>query len=79
LAKIASSCSFHLRQLAKYGMVEEAGARWAVNYGMRPVGALAGGALGTLAGVRPMLWIAAAGGIAGAVAAALPAAQLPAT
>jgi MFS family permease len=41
------------------------GAFQAVNYGMRPVGALAGGALGTLAGVRPTLWIAAAGGIAG--------------
>jgi MFS family permease len=41
------------------------GAFQAVNYGTRPVGALAGGALGTLLGVRPTLWIAAAGGLAG--------------
>jgi MFS family permease len=41
------------------------GAFQAVNYGTRPVGALAGGALGTLLGLRPTLWIAAAGGIAG--------------
>ena len=41
------------------------GAFQAVNYGTRPVGALAGGALGTVLGLRPALWIAAAGGIAG--------------
>ncbi|HEY4461623.1 MAG TPA: MFS transporter [Streptosporangiaceae bacterium] len=41
------------------------GAFQAVNYGTRPVGALAGGALGTLIGVRPALWIAAAGGLTG--------------
>jgi pimeloyl-ACP methyl ester carboxylesterase/MFS family permease len=44
-----------------------AGAFQAVNYGTRPVGALAGGALGTLIGLRPTLWIAAAGGLAGSV------------
>jgi hypothetical protein len=41
------------------------GAFQAVNYGTRPVGALAGGAVGTLIGVRPALWIAAAGGALG--------------
>lgn len=42
-----------------------AGAFQAVNYGTRPVGALVGGALGTFIGLRPTLWIAAGGGIAG--------------
>jgi predicted MFS family arabinose efflux permease len=41
------------------------GAFQAVNYGTRPVGALVGGALGTLIGLRPTLWIATAGGVAG--------------
>jgi MFS family permease len=41
------------------------GAFQAVNYGTRPVGALLGGALGTLAGLRPALWIAAVGGVIG--------------
>jgi MFS family permease len=41
------------------------GAFQAVNYGTRPLGGLAGGALGTLIGLRPTLWIAAAGGLAG--------------
>jgi MFS family permease len=41
------------------------GAFQAVNYGTRPLGALAGGFLGTVAGVRPTLWLAAVGGIAG--------------
>jgi len=36
-----------------------------VNYGVRPVGALLGGALGTLVGVRPTLWIAGAGAVLG--------------
>lgn len=38
--------------------------RW-VNYGVRPVGALLGGLLGTAIGVRPTLWIATLGAIAG--------------
>jgi MFS family permease len=41
------------------------GAFQAVNYGTRPVGALLGGTLGTLIGLRPALWVAAAGGILG--------------
>ena len=41
------------------------GAFQAVNYGTRPVGGLVGGALGTLIGLRPTLWIATAGGLAG--------------
>jgi MFS family permease len=36
-----------------------------VNYGIRPVGALLGGALGTLLGVRPTLWISAIGAVLG--------------
>jgi MFS family permease len=36
-----------------------------VNYGVRPVGALLGGALGTLVGVRTTLWIAGAGAVLG--------------
>jgi MFS family permease len=36
-----------------------------VNYGVRPVGALLGGALGTLVGVRATLWIAGAGAVLG--------------
>jgi predicted MFS family arabinose efflux permease len=41
------------------------GAFQAVNYGTRPLGALAGGFLGTVLGLRPTLWIAAIGGMAG--------------
>jgi len=41
------------------------GAFQAVNYGIRPVGALAGGLLGTYLGIRTTLWIAAAGGTIG--------------
>ncbi len=40
------------------------GAYRAVNYGMRPLGALAGGWCGAWLGLRPTLWIAATGGIA---------------
>jgi MFS family permease len=42
-----------------------AGAYMVVNYGVRPLGALAGGALGTWIGLRPTLWIGAVGAIAG--------------
>jgi MFS family permease len=41
------------------------GAFQAVNYGTRPVGALLGGLLGTMIGLRPALWIASVGGVAG--------------
>jgi MFS family permease len=41
------------------------GAFQAVNYGTRPLGAVAGGVLGGLIGLRPTLWIAAIGGMAG--------------
>ena len=43
------------------------GAYMALNFGVRPLGALAGGALGGWLGLRPTLWLAAAGGVAGAV------------
>jgi MFS family permease len=42
-----------------------AGAYMVVNYGLRPIGALVGGALGTWIGLRPTLWIASLGAIAG--------------
>ncbi|MFI0794330.1 MFS transporter [Micromonospora rubida] len=41
------------------------GARRTVNYGIRPIGALLGGALGATIGVRPALWIATAGALLG--------------
>ena len=44
-----------------------AGAYMVVNYGVRPLGALAGGALGTWIGLRPTLWIASVGAILGAL------------
>jgi MFS family permease len=43
------------------------GAFQAVNYGTRPLGALLGGLLGSVIGLRPALWIAALGGITGFV------------
>jgi MFS family permease len=43
------------------------GAFQAVNYGTRPLGAVAGGLLGTAIGLRPALWIAVAGGVAGSL------------
>jgi MFS family permease len=43
------------------------GAYMVVNYGVRPLGALAGGALGSAIGLRPTLWIATAGGLLGVV------------
>ncbi len=39
-----------------------AGAFSTVNYGVRPVGALVGGVLGTALGLRPTLLVAAVGG-----------------
>jgi predicted MFS family arabinose efflux permease len=41
------------------------GAYTVVNYGVRPVGALVGGALGTWIGIRETLWIATAGALLG--------------
>jgi len=41
------------------------GAYMVVNYGVRPLGALAGGWLGTWIGLRPTLWIATVGAVAG--------------
>jgi len=42
-----------------------AGAYMSANYGVRPLGALAGGALGSWLGLRPTLWIATVGGVLG--------------
>jgi predicted MFS family arabinose efflux permease len=42
-----------------------AGAYMVVNYGVRPLGALAGGALGTWIGLRTALWIGSVGALAG--------------
>jgi MFS family permease len=41
-----------------------AGAHRTVNYGIRPIGALVGGALGAALGVHPTLWIATIGSLA---------------
>jgi MFS family permease len=41
------------------------GAFQAVNYGTRPLGALLGGLLGNTLGLRPTLWVATLGGMAG--------------
>ena len=41
------------------------GAYTVVNYGIRPLGSLVGGALGSMIGLRSTLWIAALGAIAG--------------
>jgi MFS family permease len=41
------------------------GAYMAVNYGVRPLGSLLGGALGAAIGLRPTLWIATVGALAG--------------
>ena len=41
------------------------GAFTVVNYGVRPVGSLAGGFLGNAIGLRPTLWIATVGAVAG--------------
>jgi predicted MFS family arabinose efflux permease len=41
------------------------GAQRTVNYGVRPIGALLGGMLGTLIGVHAALWIGAVGAVTG--------------
>jgi MFS family permease len=41
------------------------GAFMVVNYGVRPIGSLAGGAVGAWLGLRPALWIATIGALAG--------------
>jgi MFS family permease len=41
------------------------GAYMVVNYGVRPVGSIAGGLLGSALGLRPALWIATVGAVAG--------------
>ena len=41
------------------------GAFMLVNYGVRPIGSLAGGALGSWLGLRPALWIATVGALGG--------------
>ena len=43
------------------------GAFQAINYGARPPGALLGGLLGAMLGLRPALWIAVVGGVFGAL------------
>jgi MFS family permease len=58
------------------------GAFQAVNYGTRPLGALAGGTLGTVIGPRPTLWVAAIGGMLGFLVllpTPLPAFRMPAS
>ena len=43
------------------------GAHMAITYGVRPLGALAAGALGTWLGLQETLWLAAGGGVASAL------------
>jgi MFS family permease len=43
------------------------GAFQSINYGTRPAGALLGGWLGSMLGLRPALWIAVAGGVVGSL------------
>jgi MFS family permease len=43
------------------------GAERTVNYGIRPIGAVIGGALGTAIGIRPSLWIATVGALFGLI------------
>ncbi len=43
------------------------GAFQSINYGTRPAGALLGGWLGSMLGLRPALWIAVAGGVFGSL------------
>ncbi len=38
-----------------------------VNYGIRPIGALLGGALGTVLGLQAALWIGVLGALAGVI------------
>ena len=42
-----------------------AGAFMVVNYGVRPLGTALGGVLGSTIGLRPTLWIATVGALAG--------------
>jgi predicted MFS family arabinose efflux permease len=46
-------------------LARASGARRTINNGIRPIGALLGGTLGATLGVRPTLWIATIGAIAG--------------
>ncbi|MFC3503896.1 MFS transporter [Micromonospora krabiensis] len=48
-------------------LARTSGVRRTINYGIRPIGALAGGALGAAIGVREALWIATAGALTGAL------------
>jgi len=41
------------------------GAYLAINYGVRPLGSLFGGVLGSLIGLRPTLWIVTVGAVIG--------------
>jgi predicted MFS family arabinose efflux permease len=43
------------------------GAQRTINYGIRPIGALIGGLLGSTIGVHDTLWVGAIGGMAGAL------------
>ncbi len=57
--------SIHAAAVPNRMRARVAGAFRTVNYGIRPLGALAGGGLGTAIGLRPTLWIATAGALLG--------------
>jgi MFS family permease len=59
--------SFHIAAVPDALRARVAGAYRTVNYGIRPIGALIGGALGSSLGTRQTLWIATIGAVAGAI------------
>jgi hypothetical protein len=80
LGELSGTCSFHLRQLAKYGLVEEAGGGTGREKPWRATAtstALLGGLLGTSPGLRPALWVATLGSVAGFVLLLLPRFRMP--
>ena len=56
--------SLHAALIPDHLRARVAGAHRTVNYGIRPIGALLGGALGAALGVHPTLWIATIGSLA---------------
>ena len=53
------------QEAARWLRSRVSGAYTVVNYGVRPVGSLLGGLMGTVLGLRPALWIATSCAIAG--------------
>jgi MFS family permease len=60
-----SAGSIFAAQIPERLRARVSGAYTFVNYGVRPLGSLAGGALGAAIGIRPTLWIASLGALLG--------------